>query len=93
MHIAAGVANRLHKLTFTQYGNMKKFFSGIILLSLAACNNGAREGGTIDDGIKPIDQNGALSDTGRPLTDTITGIENKTRTDIQQRDTFHVQGQ
>lgn len=72
---------------------MKKYLLGLFIVALAACNDGAREGGTIDDGIKPVDSNGALNDTGGPLTDTATGIENKTRTDIQQRDTSTTPGQ
>jgi hypothetical protein len=65
------------------------------VLILQACNNdGKREGGTIDDGIKPVDTNGALNDTRGPLTDsTNNAIENKTRTDIQQRDTSKKPGQ
>ena len=74
---------------------MKKFWMGLIVIAaLAACNNdGASEGGTVNDGIKPVDTNGALNDNGGPLTDTTTGVENKTRTDIQQRDTFQTPGQ
>jgi hypothetical protein len=73
---------------------MKKFWIGALIIALAACNNdGAREGGTINDGIKPVDTNGALNDNGGPLTDTARGIENRTRTDIQQRDTFTTEGQ
>jgi hypothetical protein len=73
---------------------MKKFLIGLMIVTLAACNNdGSREGGTINDGIKPVDTNGALNDNGGPLTDTTTGVENKTRTDIQQRDTSTKPGQ
>ena len=74
---------------------MKKFVIGLFVVALVACNNdGAREGGTIDDGIKPVDTNGALNNNGGPLTDsTGNAIENKTRTDIQQRDTFTTEGQ
>ena len=74
---------------------MKKFLFGALIVALAACNNdGDREGGTINDGMKPVDTNGALNDNGGPLTDsTGNAIENKTRTDIQQRDTFTTPGQ
>lgn len=73
---------------------MKKFCIGLFIVALSACNNdGKREGGTINDGIKPVDSNGALNDNGGPLTDTTTGVENKTRTDIQQRDTSTTKGQ
>lgn len=83
------VANPLQWYGFNQHGIMKKFLIGLFTIALFACNNdGAREGGTIDDGIKPVDTNGALNDNGGPLTDTTTGVENRTRTDIQQRDTL-----
>ena len=72
---------------------MKKLWIGLFVIALAACNDGKREQGTINDGIKPIDSNGALNDNGGPLTDTTTGVENKSRTDIQQRDTFTTKGQ
>jgi len=74
---------------------MKKFlFSLLIAATITACNDGAREGGTINDGIKPVDSNGALNDNGGPLTDsTGNAIENNTRTDIQQRDSSTTQGQ
>lgn len=74
---------------------MKKIIIGFAIFVLAACNNdGAREGGTINDGIKPVDTNGALNDNGGPLTDsTGNAIENKTRTDISQRDTSTTPGQ
>ena len=60
-----------------------------IVAVLTACN-GTSQGGTIDDG-KPVDSSGKLNDKGGPVTDT--GVENKTRTDIQQRDTFTTKGQ
>ena len=74
---------------------MKKFVIGLFLVTLVACNNdSAREGGTINDGMKPVDTNGALNNNGGPLTDsTGNAIENETRTDIQQRDTFITEGQ
>ena len=62
-------------------------------LLLGACN-GTGEGGTVDDGMKAVDTNGALNDTGGPLTDsTNDSVENKTRVDIQQRDTSKAPGQ
>jgi hypothetical protein len=83
------MANRLQWYGFNQYEVMKKFLIGLFTVALFACNNdGDREGGTINDGIKPVDTNGALNDNGGPLTDTSAGIENRNRTDIQQRDTF-----
>ena len=74
---------------------MKRLLIISTLAVLIACNNdGNREGGTIDDGIKPVDTNGALNDSGGPLTDsTGDSVENKTRVDIQQRDTLNRPGQ
>jgi hypothetical protein len=73
---------------------MKKFLFALFTAALLSCNNdGAREAGTINDGIKPVDTNGALNDNGGPLTDTNRGIENRTRTDISQRDSSTTPGQ
>lgn len=74
---------------------MKKFLIGFLIVAVAACNDvSKREGGTINDGIKAVDTNGALNNNGGPLTDsTGNAIENKTRTDISQRDTFTTKGQ
>ena len=66
-----------------------------VAFTLQACG-GSGEGGTINDGFKGgADTNGALNNNANgPLTDsTGNAIENKTRTDIQQRDTFTTQGQ
>ncbi len=65
-----------------------------MLLQACGHKQSSGEGGVTDDGIKAVDTNGGLNDTGGPLTDS-TGnpIENKTRTDIQQRDTFTTPGQ
>lgn len=74
---------------------MKKFLFVLLIVTVAACNDvSKREGGTINDGIKAVDTNGALNNNGGPLTDsTNNAVENKTRTDISQRDTFKTQGQ
>ncbi|HVG41781.1 MAG TPA: hypothetical protein VM888_09240 [Chitinophagaceae bacterium] len=66
---------------------------GIMLLQ--ACNTGSKgEEGTQNDGMSPLDTNGALNDHGGPLSDsTNDSVENRTRTDIQQRDTFKTPGQ
>jgi hypothetical protein len=65
------------------------------VLMLQACNTGSKgEDGTINDGINAVDTNGALNDNGGPLSDsTNDSVENRTRTDIQQRDTFKTPGQ
>lgn len=69
---------------------MKKLLIGFVCIALFACGDES-EGrrGTINDGMNTLDSNGALNDDGGPLTDsTGNAIENETRTDIQQRDTF-----
>lgn len=75
---------------------MKKLLIGLFCAALFSCQGFAEskgKRGTINDGMNTVDTNGALYD-GRPLTDsTNNAIENKTRTDIQQRDTFTTQGQ
>ncbi len=84
---------------------MKKFLIGFVTVALLSC--GENKAGTTDsvtgegtqhgvsnDGMNTLDTNGALNDNGGPLTDsTGNAIENKTRTDIQQRDTFTTPGQ
>ena len=74
---------------------MKKLLIGIASIILFACNSGTGgEKGVINDGMNAVDTNGALNDRGGPLTDsTNNAIENKTRVDIQQRDTFTNKGQ
>lgn len=68
-----------------------------LVAALQACNTGSEgEGGTMNDGFEGTgDSNGALNNTTTgPLTDsTGNAIENRSRTDIQQRDTFTTQGQ
>lgn len=66
---------------------------GIIMLQ--ACNSGSQgEEGTMNDGIGAVDSNGALNNGTGPLTDSTNhSVENKTRTDIEQRDTFKTPGQ
>ena len=74
---------------------MKRIVIFSAILFLLACNNdGNRESGTVNDGIKPIDDNGALKDKPGPLTDSTNNpVENKTRTDIEQRDNLKTPGQ
>ncbi|MEI6950513.1 hypothetical protein V9K67_25240 [Paraflavisolibacter sp. H34] len=68
---------------------MKRLFvMAAVVFALSACNSdGARgEGGSVDDGIAPVDRDGALrSDTGiqyTPETDTAKGED---RVDVQPR--------
>jgi hypothetical protein len=72
---------------------MKKIMivlAGVVLM--AACNpsnNKPGESGTVDDGIKPVDQNGAFSDTTKnfnPSVDTAIGDD---RVGTEKRDTSH----
>ena len=66
---------------------MKKILmvlAGFIFLQ--ACNSNPGESGTVDDGIKAVDQNGALSDTTKnfdPSVDTALGDD---RVDTEMRD-------
>jgi len=53
---------------------------------LQACNSNPGESGTVDDGIKAVDENGALSDTTKnfnPSVDTALGDD---RVDTEMRD-------
>ena len=75
---------------------MKRILLMAALAAVLQACGGSGEGGTINDGFKGgADTNGALNNNANgPLTDsTGNAIENKTRTDIQQRDTFTTQGQ
>jgi hypothetical protein len=68
---------------------MKKLFVLLTGLTLiAACNSNPGESGTVNDGIKAVDSNGALQDTVKmkadPRTDTTIGED---RVDIEKRDT------
>jgi hypothetical protein len=67
---------------------MKKLLTGLVIIAFTACNNGKVERGVVDDGIKPVDTNGALADTPNaklsPAIDTALGED---RTDLQRRDT------
>ena len=70
---------------------MKKFLivsAGILFLT--ACNpssNNPGESGTVDDGIKAVDENGALSDTTKNFNPSVdTGIGDN-RVDTEMRDT------
>ena len=74
---------------------MKRLLIISTLALLVACNNdGKSEGGTVDDGIKPMDTNGELNDGGEPISDsTNDSVENKSRVDLQQRDSSKNPGQ
>jgi hypothetical protein len=68
---------------------MKKAFvvlSGFMLL--VSCSNNGGESGAVNDGIKPVDTNGGLPDTGAmqasPKIDTTKGEH---RVDLERRDT------
>lgn len=68
---------------------MKKLLTGLVIIAFTACNNdGKVEKGVVNDGIKPVDTNGALADTPNarynPAIDTTIGED---RTDLQRRDT------
>jgi hypothetical protein len=67
---------------------MKKLISILIAFALlGACNN-SDQGGTVDDGIKTLDSNGALQDTApmqsSPTIDTARADD---RVDTERRDT------
>jgi len=73
--------------------DMKKMMFALVgLVFMAACNpshNNPGESGTVDDGIKAVDQNGALSDADsvkqfNPSVDTALGDD---RVDTEMRDT------
>ena len=66
---------------------MKKIMTVLAgLVFLQACNSNPGESGTVDDGIKAVDENGALSDTTQnfnPSVDTALGDD---RVDTEMRD-------
>jgi hypothetical protein len=69
---------------------MKRLLSiAAIIATLTACNNpNPGESGTVNDGIKTVDSNGAFEESSptiqnNPSTDTAMG---ENRVDIQQRD-------
>lgn len=69
-----------------------KYFSLLLAaatISFSACNssnNNPGESGTVNDGIKAVDENGALQDTGTLYTPQIDTAKGEHRTDLQQRD-------
>jgi hypothetical protein len=76
---------------------MKKILTIAAAFVILQSCGGSGEGGTVNDGIKTVDTNGALNDNPSSqgaLTDTTNNaIENKSRVDIQQRDTSTRPGQ
>ena len=68
---------------------------GLVICLLQACNNDRPgETGVVNDGMEPVDKNGAFPDTGnfnpRPSTDSAIGDD---RADTQQRDSIPGQKQ
>jgi hypothetical protein len=62
-----------------------KTFMISLLLILASCGESG-QGGVVNDGIEPIDPNGALVDSTKPWSAAIDTAEGQNRVDIQQRD-------
>lgn len=66
-----------------------KILSVVICAALLfACNpsnNNPGERGAINDGIKPVDQNGALQDTGYNYTSPTDTAKDEHRVDVQPR--------
>jgi hypothetical protein len=71
--------------------NMKKLmiFATALAFTVAACNpsnNNPGESGAQNDGIKPVDQNGGLQDTGYEYTPQTDTAKKEHRTDVSDRD-------
>jgi hypothetical protein len=67
---------------------MKKLLTILMSCSLlVACSNNGGESGAVDDGMKPIDANGGLTDSTNnrfdPSTDSVIGDD---RVDTEKRD-------
>ena len=65
------------------------FFLVTVLLAVTSCG-GSGEGGVINDGIQPVDPNGALVDSTKPWNPAIDSTRGESRVDIQQRGSTHV---
>jgi hypothetical protein len=60
------------------------------IITLQACNpsnNNPGESGTVDDGIKTVDENGALSDTTKQFNPSVDTTIGDNRVDTEKRDT------
>jgi hypothetical protein len=60
------------------------------IITLQACNpsnNNSGETGTVNDGIKAIDENGALSDSTNNYNPSVDTTIGDNRVDTEQRDT------
>ena len=70
--------------------NMKKVMMALAgLVVMAACNpssDNPGESGTVDDGIKAVDQNGALSDTTKNFDPSVDTALADDRVDTEMRD-------
>ena len=68
---------------------MKKIIFVAACTVLFACNNNSGESGVVNDGIQPLDSNGALSDTtGNNTNPGIDTSKDENRVDIEKRDTL-----
>ena len=56
-------------------------------ICLQACSNNGGESGTVDDGIKAVDENGALSDTTKNFDPSVDTALGDNRVDTEKRDT------
>lgn len=64
---------------------MKKIiFLFITLYTLSSCGESS-QGGVVNDGIEPIDPNGALVDSTKPWDPAIDSARGEGRVDMQQR--------
>jgi hypothetical protein len=61
----------------------------IALLALASCGESS-QGGVINDGIEPVDPNGALVDSTKPWDPAIDSARGEGRVDIQPRGSTRV---
>jgi hypothetical protein len=60
------------------------------IITLQACNpsnNNSGESGAVDDGIKTIDENGALNDTTKNFNPSVDTSIGDNRVDTEKRDT------
>ena len=60
-------------------------FCSALLFACNPSNNNPGESGAINDGMKPVDQNGALQDTGNKYTPQTDTVKAEDRVDVQPR--------